>query len=189
MIIYYINLDHRVDRRQQIEAEMEGAFLPVERVPAVHEPEFGILGCGRSHARCLERFLETEHEACFIFEDDFQFIRPKCELCLPDEPWDVIMLSGSIVRALPHHHEYDRVIEAQTASGYAVHRDFARSLMANVTEGIDLLSRTRNAPDFAVDMYWKTLQPLSKWFVYCPKFGIQRPGYSDIEGMDVDYGV
>ena len=189
MIIYYINLDHRTDRRAQIAAEMSGAAYPVERLPAIHEPDFALLGCGQSHAACLERVLATDHEACLIFEDDFQFVRPKEEMSLPAEPWDVIMLSGSVIRSVTYQKEYDRVLDAQTASGYAVHRRFAPTLLANFREGIALLRRTRDAPQFAVDMHWKILQPVSNWFVYRPKFGLQRPGYSDIEGGYVDYGV
>lgn len=189
MIIYYINLDHRTDRRAQIEAELAGAEYPVERCAAVHDPAFGLLGCAQSHAACLERAIASDHESCLIFEDDFQFVRPKQDVSLPAEPWDVIMLSGSIIRAVAHHDEYDRVLDAQTASGYAVHREFAPRLLANFREGADLLRRTRDAPNHAVDMYWKKLQPVSKWFVYRPKFGLQRPGHSDIEGGFVDYGV
>ena len=52
MIIYDINLEHREDRRRQIETELVDVPCPVERVSGVHEPGFGALGCAESHAAC-----------------------------------------------------------------------------------------------------------------------------------------
>ena len=73
--IYYINLDHRTDRRQEFENEIQklASLEKVERIQAVHKPELGCLGCTLSHVKTLETFLNSEYKTCLVFEDDFMF--------------------------------------------------------------------------------------------------------------------
>ena len=40
---------------------------------------------------------------------------------------------------------------------------------------------------YAIDMYWKKLQPQSNWFIFYPKIGFQYDSYSDIENHIVNY--
>ena len=47
--IIYINLNKRIDRRAEIEQELNAFNLPFERFEAIATPGFGILGCGQSH--------------------------------------------------------------------------------------------------------------------------------------------
>ena len=42
--------------------------------------------------------------------------------------------------------------------------------------------------NFAIDMNWKKLQPISKWYCIYPCLGKQMDGYSDIEQREVRYG-
>jgi glycosyl transferase family 25 len=188
MIVYYINLAHRTDRREQIEKELERSPWPVQRVEAVHVPDYGIVGCGLSHIKTLRMFLESPHDHCIIFEDDFQFTRPLEELSVPGVEWDVVMLGGNVLSQGPYTRDLNQVYDAQTTSGYMITKNFAKILLENMEEGLALLQKTRNRI-YSLDIYWKKLQPMSRWYIFNPKFGKQRPSYSDIEQCAADYGV
>lgn len=43
--IYYINLEKRTDRKEQIETQLNIFSLEYERFNAIETPGFGILGC------------------------------------------------------------------------------------------------------------------------------------------------
>ena len=75
-IIYYINLDHRIDRNTEILSElrkMNISNLKIQRIPAIYTKGFGILGCGLSHLKAVETFMKSEYKNCLILEDDFMF--------------------------------------------------------------------------------------------------------------------
>lgn len=192
MKVYYINLDHRTDRKQHIEEQLKNqGITDYERINAVYVPYFGALGCTFSHIKTLEKFIneDEEHEVCVIFEDDFIFTRDFSEFKFPDFDWDVIMLSGNVLESREHSDGFKKVIDAQTTSGYIVHKKFAPVLLKNFHEGKEMLIKTRVREKFSLDMYWKILQPVSNWYVCDPKFGVQVPSYSDIENWFSNYGV
>lgn len=91
-----------------------------------------------------------------------------------------------------HSTHFTKCINAQTTSGYMVHRDFAKRLMDNFKEGESLLSKTLHLgyEVYGLDQYWKRLQPSSNWYICKPKIGHQLDNdYSDIERRVVSYGV
>jgi GR25 family glycosyltransferase involved in LPS biosynthesis len=186
MIVYYINLEHRTDRRSHIEKELEGLTWPIERIDAVLN-QYGILGCVFSHIKTLERFLESTHDECIILEDDFEFTRPKEELHVPQVEWDLVMLSGNVIDQGMYTKDLNHIYDAQTTSGYMITKNFAKILLENFKESAVLLEQSRHTPSHALDMYWKRLQPISKWYIFNPKFGKQCASYSDIECKDVNY--
>lgn len=201
-VAYYINLDHRVDRRTHIEQEFQRIGIPAQRISAVYEPTRGILGCGKSHVRALESFLRSGATYALIFEDDFTFALPAEEVrstlrsfFAAECAWDVVMLAGNVL----NHTEgplpgLRKVLDAQTTSGYMVTRAFAPRLLQNLKEGVARLeqhyARTGTKKhEYCLDIYWKHLQPTANWYVFTPKLGYQMEGYSDIELKRTKYGV
>jgi len=72
--IFYINLYHRTDRKQEIETEFENQGITnYERFPAIHHPTIGGVGCGRSHIEVLRIAKERGYKCVMILEDDFMF--------------------------------------------------------------------------------------------------------------------
>ena len=52
--IFYINLEHRVDRKEYIEKELQNIFEnPITRFNAINLKS-GALGCSMSHLKCIE---------------------------------------------------------------------------------------------------------------------------------------
>lgn len=201
--IYYINLDHRSDRRTSIEKQIanlcgtDNSHIDFTRIPAIYVKGFGIYGCGLSHIKALETFISSPHNTCIIFEDDFIFTQDMntCQSMIQrfleemKNDWDIIMLSSNTQMAIPVNDYLHKCIETQTTSGYMINRSFATKLLSNFREGVQLLEQSRKPYNHALDIYWKTLQPHSRWFIFNPKLGIQMPNFSDIEEKEVNYNV
>jgi GR25 family glycosyltransferase involved in LPS biosynthesis len=202
--IYYINLDHRTDRRQEFEKEIQklAPLEKVERIQAVHKPELGCLGCTLSHVKTLDTFLKSDYKTCLVFEDDFMFNQDMnyCQFLLKhlfttNTQFDMVMLGGKVLKDNETESPFlHKVLDAQTSSAYLITKDFAKTLHRNLSEGAELLEQwfqehNDKKHEYCLDIYWKQLQPQHKWFVFHPKMGIQREGFSDIEKKVTNYGV
>lgn len=204
--VYYINLDHRTDRLLEIEKVLDDLNYPLEkreRISAFTHPQFGTLGCTKSHIYALERFIESDLETCLVFEDDFiyesveRFNEFIGDVFNKKIDFDLIQLSynhnGLQSTGTPYKN-LRKVIKSGTISGIIVHKSFAPKLLANYKEGHELLldyvqKHGCLIHDLIVDVYWQRLQPQSNWFCFSPRLGYQRESYSDIENKVVNYGV
>jgi len=191
--VMYINLDKRTDRRAELEGELAKMGMIAERFPAI-QGKTGMIGCGLSHIAVLKRAIVERWENVLILEDDFQFLvdRDTFEKQLTrffnsNSTYDVVMLSYNLISSVPKDDLVSYVKEAQTASGYLVHKRFYGKLLANLEEGSYKLSNGGTNSQHANDQYWKSLQPTSEWFCFNMRIGRQRPSYSDIELRQVDY--
>jgi GR25 family glycosyltransferase involved in LPS biosynthesis len=75
-VVYYINLDHRTDRKDLFLEEMQKMNIPphkIIRIPGVYKPGKGDWGCSLSHLHAIKSFHESNYQNCIIFEDDFVF--------------------------------------------------------------------------------------------------------------------
>jgi len=185
--IIYINLKKRTDRREQIEEDLNAYNLQYERFEAIETPGFGAVGCGLSHLSVLKLAKERNYENVLILEDDFTFLVSK-EL-LEDQlakffnlklEYDVCMLSYNLLRQQPTQHNIvNKVIEAQTASGYIVHRKYYDKLIKLYEWAIPLLQETRQETEYSCDQIWKMYQADDNWYAFTTRIGKQRSGYSD----------
>ena len=74
-IVYYINLNHRTDRKQIFLEEMKKINFPenkIKRFEAIKHDR-GEIGCSKSHIAVLKEFINSNYKNCIIFEDDFIF--------------------------------------------------------------------------------------------------------------------
>ena len=74
--VYYINLEHRTDRKDKVEAELSGLGWEYQRFNAVKHKS-GRVGCSTSHLRLLEMAKEKDLEYIVIVEDDIHFTHPE----------------------------------------------------------------------------------------------------------------
>jgi glycosyl transferase family 25 len=192
-IVYYINLEHRSDRKKHILNQLKQMDYPEDRINRINaiKHDFGAVGCSRSHIKALELFLSTKDESCIIFEDDFTFYPNTYDrfhniikqIDIP-KPWDIIMLSSNIKKDKPFSEGFTKAIDVQTASGYMVNRSFATTLLENYKAGEELLSKTLKSKyhEYGLDQYWKKLQQSAYCYIFKPKLGYQLENiYSDIE--------
>jgi len=196
--IYYINLDHRVDRNEEFLSSMKTLGIDTQkitRVSGIYNENCGALGCSQSHAKAIKLFLNSPHERCIIFEDDYY---PKKEewvsffekmKAYPTEGWDLIQLSGNILDSSETTIPFLRkAFHVQTSSSYLVQKRFAPTLLQNIEEGIKKLEE-KYEDSFCLDIYWLPLQLKSLWFISEPLLGYQRESYSDILKRTTKYGV
>ena len=113
--VIYINLDHRTDRRQDMENDLKNVFKynKAERLEAtLHEhPAYG---CTYSHVRIWRRMIQEGWESVLIMEDDAKLQVPREELdgyinaFLDDEKADMLHLGNSSSRyeAYPTNDSY-----------------------------------------------------------------------------------
>ena len=199
--VYYINLDHRYDRRDHIEGQLKTLGIPATRISAVYEPKRGILGCGKSHVLAVSAFLRSGATYGIILEDDFTFRDPEQakeqfrNLFKNDVEWDLVMLAGNIIKSEEGTVPFlRRVFDGHTTSGYLLKRSFAPTLLKNLQEGVRLLEQHfqrfgHSRRDYCLDIYWKLLQPGSRWYIFEPVMGYQVESYSDIVHAHVKYNL
>lgn len=202
--VYYMNLDHRTDRRTQIEEELDKLKVPEAkriRIPGVNKPGFGILGCGLAHKKTIETFLASNHKTCLIFEDDFEFTLDMeyvhfllNAIFEENIQFDCIMLAGCILETKPTEYPFlQKVINVHTASAYLITKEFAPVLLESYTESTKLLEDTYKETgekniSYHNDIWWKRYQPYFNWFILNPRLGEQRFSFSDNLQRDLKYG-
>ena len=70
--IFYINLDHRSDRKKDVEEQLNQVGLKGTRFNAIKMKD-GRVGCTLSHIKCLEMAIKENFDHIFICEDDITF--------------------------------------------------------------------------------------------------------------------
>ena len=201
-IVYYINLDRRPDRNEQIQSELKKTNIDqtkINRIPGHDVPECGAYGCSLSHIDAVTNFLQTDDsiQTCLILEDDFQFVQDQRQVThsvnmfLTDfkDKWDVCFLSLNLIYGEKTEQPYAvRVFRSFCLSGYIINKQFAPQLLSNFKESAALLKKEGTyVPTLCVDNYMGRLQQTTNWFAITPRVGIQRPSYSDIEKRHVNY--
>ena len=186
-VIFYINLEQRKDRDDHFKEEIQKLCRDtskIRRVDAVYNDN-GALGCTYSHINAIKEFeMNASWNTCIIFEDDFTFSEDDIDInnyklsvfLTENKNWDIISLSYNPLCFITEDTDMEcikKVLNTQTSSGYCLNKSFALTLKNNFIEGI--------LGNYALDVYWKRLQPISNWFATVPAMGYQYESYSDIE--------
>ena len=185
--IVYINLEHRTDRKAQIEDVLKDVSDKVIRFNAIKEDHGGI-GCTKSHIAVLEMAIREGWKNYLVVEDDamwsnFQVGYPKLQK-LAMNPYDVLVLGSVFAKC----NSNSKIFSSQTTTAYIVHSGYYQTLLTNFKEGLSGFLQTRAYHIFAIDQYWKRIQPEGNWYAVLPSLLVQRAGYSDIEKMVIDNG-
>ena len=191
----YINLEHRTDRLTHVTKELEKLGIQGERFNAI-KTTVGAIGCTMSHIKCLELAKARNYETVFICEDDIAFLNPQVLLDSLQKfyenktiEWDVLLIGGNNVPPYEKTTDYCiRVSNCQTTTGYIVKQHYYDVLIQNFRESVQgLLKNPTNKQQYALDMYWKQLQRINRWYMLFPFTVVQCESYSDIEEKVVDY--
>ena len=196
-IIYYINLDSRLDRKESILHELQKMNINITKIKRIAGvvDKIPALGCYKAHLNCLYDFKENKYNNCLIFEDDFIFNYDMIQtynylnnFFANNIEWDVIMIS--YIANKYKFTNFDFILkldDAKTASGYGVNKNFLDTLLKNYEEGSRKMSKVKFAKHtLCNDQYWKILQPCSNWFGINPTLGHQKENYSDIQKKIID---
>jgi hypothetical protein len=193
--IFYINLEARTDRRQNVERELALVGLTgFERFNAVKMTN-GLVGCCLSHIKCLELAKQRGYEHVLISEDDILFLEPAVfvnqlnTFLANKHKWDVVIFAGNNV---PPYERIDdtciAVSSCQTTTCYLVAGHYIDTLIANFKEGLQkLLREPERHIDYGLDKYWFKLQRKDNWFLITPLTVVQREDYSDIQNKRTNF--
>ena len=190
--ILYINLESRMDRKQQVENELLKLGFVGTRFNAIKTIN-GAFGCSMSHLKCLQMAKEKDWDHVCILEDDIEFLDPdffKRQLnsfLQRRDDWDVLLLAGNnMLPYQPVDETCIKVSNCQTTTGYIVKKHYYDTLIENYKKGIDLYMKNPDKPHlYSIDRYWFLLQNKDKWFLIVPLTVIQREDYSDIQQKNV----
>ena len=191
----YINLDHRQDRRRELEGEFKRlGLVPPERFSAIKR-EFGGLGCSESHRNCMSLDLAPHHLALMICEDDLEFLCTKEELqdtiaeFLNNPSLDVLCIgNASIEKPLPISGRLSLANNIQTTSCYVAKPHAIPHLFDAFDKSVNRLIAGGSWSRHALDQTWKEKQQGELFFaIPSRKLAKQRASFSDIELRDVAY--
>ena len=189
--VLYINLDSRVDRRKQIERQLQiFNTSKITRIPGILESEYPYIGCLKGHIKALETAKENGWDNVLIVEDDAVWTNVENAYPIFEElvknPYDVIMLGGTMA-------EYDketyRIKRSQSSSSYMVSKHYYDTFINKAKEVLNsFVPGVTEERDVVVDIAvsWP-LQAADNWFIVAPPLMIQAPGFSNIEKKHVDY--
>ena len=192
---FYINLEHRTDRKEYVEEELKKIGITANRFNAI-KMENGAIGCSMSHLKILQNAQQNNLNHVLIVEDDITFLNPelfKSQINqffkIHNNNWDVILLAGNNI---PPYENIDdtciKVSRCQTTTGYLVNGHYIKVLLQNVKMGLThLLNKPNEKNKFAIDKFWFVLQSSSKWYLITPLTVVQREDYSDIEKKLTNY--
>lgn len=193
--IFYINLSHRVDRRQKVENELEKmGWSNYERFNAIKLKDPRV-GCSISHLKVIKIAKERNLDYVVVLEDDVEFTQPGDLNVKLDAfsrmniDYDVLLLAGNL--RPPVTHIKDFVFRAQKSfagTAYVVKKHYYDILIKNIESGIrGLMNDSNSHPVNAFDTHWFILQQKDKWLIFLPRTVKQSIDYSDIEKKNVDY--
>jgi glycosyl transferase family 25 len=192
---FYINLEHRTDRKIHVESQLNNIGIQADRFNAVKMDD-GAIGCSISHLKILQYAIKHELEHILIVEDDITFLDPELFktqfnkfIELHGDNWEVILFAGN---NMPPYEKTDetciKVSKCQTTTGYLVNGHFIKALEQNIKMGLSkLIERPNERDKFAIDKFWFVLQNASKWYLITPPTVVQRQDYSDIEKRVTNY--
>ena len=192
---FYINLEHRTDRKEHVENELSNIGIKASRFNAIKMTN-GAIGCSMSHLKLLENAKKNQLSHILIVEDDITFLHPslfKTQIHkffeLHNNNWDVILFAGN---NMPPFEVIDdtcvKVNRCQTTTGYLVNGHYINVLISNIKMGLThLINKPNESVKYAIDKFLFVLQNNSKWYLITPLTVVQREDYSDIEKRITNY--
>ena len=192
--IFYINLEHRTDRKKHVENELKKmGWNNYTRFNAI-KCKNGRVGCSMSHLKILKDARDNNLDYVVVVEDDICFTQPEMfnvmmkNFLEKDIKYDVLLLAGNIRSTRQLDTFIYKASKSFTTTGYIVKKHYYDKLINNIEDGIkNLLSHPDKHMFFAIDTNWFNLQRQDNWLIFRPRTVSQLPDYSDIEERYISY--
>jgi hypothetical protein len=181
--ILYINLEHRIDRQEQIMKTLSEHFPEeiIYRIPGILNINSPAIGIAQAHINALEHAITNNWKHVLIMEDDMIFNdfekNYKKLQDLMSSSYDAIVLGGIYVDYNP---ETSKLNKCSSMGAYLVHQNYFLTLLNNFKDGLKNLIRedTRlrqkflwnprkfeDGQQFIIDKYWQRLHQKDNWFI------------------------
>lgn len=192
IVAYYINLDHRTDRRERMIKEFHGSPLNLRRMPAVLSKVHGGIGCAKSHIKVLEEAMRLNLPHVLVLEDDVAFkervdwskVLSTLNCIDGNEDWDVIFLGGVIGKYVPRGPRYSKICSSHGAYAYLVNGKYLNRLIGILKASLNSLISNLDYKKNAFDQRWKVLQKKDNWLGVWPLPIKHNVGFSDIDQIE-----
>ena len=189
--IIYINMDARADRRSALLQEFQRVGISetqIVRFPASSYNGCPNSGCLLSHANALEKAYDMDLQNVLILEDDFVFIDdvPKIHRDIRaffqlEISWDVVMLTTCAAVVSENTNQLvSRISSSGNGAAYLVNRSMMLELSTLFKSNVENLFTTKQHWVYQNDILWKTIMPMSQWYMFNHYLGYQKEGYSDL---------
>jgi hypothetical protein len=182
--IYIINLEHRTDRWQHCEEQMEKHGFTAEKFKAIGATEMikGWQACTLSHISVLEDARQRGFQRVLVLEDDFVLHDDFNSIFSAkySNAYQVLYL-GIGHKQPPVEFEYSyyyKVVEGYTSHAVAYND------VQNIDEFLTMAKELKNVIDEYLHLYFQV-----KGTAYCfyPNLAWQLGGFSDIEQRNMHY--
>ena len=211
---FYINLDKRTDRKENIESQLSRLKITgVERHSAFSEYDANTLNCKRSHLQLMEKLLDSDFETLLILEDDCLFLdvldgnSQEIFTDINNTDWDMFWLGCKNRRSpIEYKNNCYQVSSVSYAQSYLIKRDFCKFIIDNFSEinffgqpatpdellslapyGIDVVLHPDKYDYYNLDQPLDILPTIYKTLCYKFALTTQYPSYSDLWYTDVNY--
>ena len=197
--IAYINLDHRTDKKEWIEQELQDQNLLAisERFPGFYHDNTAY-GCSMAHLNCIKHAKESNLKNILILEDDFTFLvsreilNEQLEMFFREKSaadYDVLFLSYHLREEKETSVEFlGQALASSTASGYLINGAYFDTLIELYETAFPLLLKTGEHWKYMNDVVWCDLQRRDRWFFLKQRIGKQRACVTDNGNVFKDYG-
>jgi glycosyl transferase family 25 len=204
--IFYINLDERIDRKDNFEKHMKKYDLDFERFSAIKD-NYGAFGCAKSHLSVLKNAKNNNLENVIIMEDDVAFnISPKMldeklKLIFDNElDFDVFHLSYRyrISDDVPGIDYLKKLSYCHYCSCYIINKKcydeiiecWEKSLILLSPENSDLgLEWHQKTSRYSCDISYIPLLRMKNWYCFDKPVCVQLNGQSDIVNHYINHYI
>ena len=206
--VYYINMDHRADRREALLKELARVGFTNDQITRVHATSYKGCpnsGCMSSHAaalriaekHCHDRENENLAQArpyALIIEDDFQFIEDISKIhsdisffldAEKNSSWDAILLTTHLAKLANVEHTnsiFSQITYSSNAAGYLIHKDAMIPLARLFEDNLENLYQTNMHWIYQNDQLWCRMMETGNWYMFNHYLGFQKGDYSDLSG-------
>jgi GR25 family glycosyltransferase involved in LPS biosynthesis len=201
--VYYINMDHRADRREALLKEFARVGLANDQITRVHATSYKDCpnsGCMSSHAAALriaEKHCQDRENAnpyALIIEDDFQFIDDVSKIhsdisffleAKKNDNWDAILLTTHLAKLANVEHTnsiFSQIKYSSNAAGYLIHKDAMIPLARLFEDNLENLYQTKMYWIYQNDQLWYQMMETRNWYMFNHYLGFQKGDYSDLSG-------
>tara|TARA_Y100001970_G_scaffold282600_1_gene395775 strand:+ start:792 stop:1409 length:618 start_codon:yes stop_codon:yes gene_type:complete len=191
--VFYINLKERLDRKENIENQLNTLGWKYTRFDAIKNKN-GKIGCSLSHLKLLQHAKKENLPYILILEDDIKFtnihfFKSQLEEFLNSNiNYDVYLLAGNVqipIKIIKPG--ILKIFKSFTTTGYIVKNHYYDKLIENIKEGVINLIQNPNNEWNAIDVFWIKLQEKDNWYISYPRTNTQLPHYSDIKQKNINY--
>ena len=132
---FYINLEKRKDRKDYMIEELKKLDIQnANRFEAIQNDN-GLLGCGLSHIKVIEKAKELNWDYVCVFEDDLlilnvELLKSKVSKLI-NEDFDILLLSGNNFKPFKKFKDYLKVYRCYTTGAYIIKKHYYDTWLEN----------------------------------------------------------